>query len=154
MEYDEALNAASRARDMLKGELIGMGDKVARAREEAIQEYKDNLKDMDDYLDLMRDAVEEYKMAVKKVDLSFEVDYYDNLILGEPQTPAPEDPVRFEKLDPIGTPRADAEQSTVPPAEPLVDNLVQPPPGAKSNQPSSQPAQPTTDQPAAPSANS
>ena len=76
--------------------------------------------------------------------------HYDNLILGEPQTPAPEDPVGLENLDPIGTPGADAEQSTVPLAEPLVDNPVQPPLGATTNQPSSQPAQLTTDQPSVP----
>ena len=81
-EQDKALNAAAPERDMLKGELAGMGDKVARAREEAVQEYKDNFKHTDDYLDPMRDAVEEYKMGVKKVNPNFDVGYYDNLILG------------------------------------------------------------------------
>ena len=51
-EQDKALNDSTRERDILKGELAGMREKVARAREEAVQEYKDNFKDMDDYLDL------------------------------------------------------------------------------------------------------
>ena len=52
----------------------------------------------------MRDVVSEYKIVLKKVDPNFNSDYYDNLILSEPQTLAPEDPVGFEQLDPIGTP--------------------------------------------------
>ena len=37
----------------------------------------------------MREAVAEYKMAVKKVDPNFDGDYYDNLIFGELLTPTP-----------------------------------------------------------------
>ena len=69
---------------MLKGQLVGVEERVAMAREEAIQEYKDKFKDTNNYFKLMRDAVGEYKMAVKKVDPNFDIDYYDNLILGEP----------------------------------------------------------------------
>ena len=76
---------------------------VAQSREEAIQEYKANFKDTDDYLDQMRDATVKYKESLKWVDPSFDADYYDRLILGEPQTPAPEDPVGFDQLDLIGT---------------------------------------------------
>ena len=63
-----------------------------------------NFKDTDDYLELMRDAVTEYKEVVKQVDPNFDGDYYNRVILGEPQTPAPEDPFGFEQLDPIGMP--------------------------------------------------
>ena len=57
----------------------------------------------------MRDAVTEYKQAVKKVDPNFDDDYYDSLMLGEPQTPPLEDPIGFEQLDPIGTSGTTAE---------------------------------------------
>ena len=89
---------------MLKGELAGIGKRVAKAREETVQEYKDQFKDIDNYRDLMRDAVAEYKMAVKKADPPSTLTITTNLILGEPQILTPEDPVRFEQLDPIGTP--------------------------------------------------
>ena len=95
--------------------------KVAKAREKAVQEYKNNVKDAMDYLYLMRDAVDEYKMAIKKVDLNFDGDHYDNLIFGEPSTPAPEDPVGFKQLDPIGTLGATAEQEAAPSTEPQKD---------------------------------
>ena len=88
-EQDRAFHAAARERDMLKGELAEMGERMARAREEAVQDYKDHIKDSLDYLNLMRDAVAEYKMAVKKVDSTFDLDYYNSLILGEPQTLTP-----------------------------------------------------------------
>ena len=65
---------------MLKVEVARIREKVARAREEVVQEYKDNFKIANDYLDLMRDAVAEYKMVVKKVDPTLDSDYYDNLI--------------------------------------------------------------------------
>ena len=61
-----------------------MAGKVAKAHEEAIQENKDNFKDMNDYLFLMRDAMDEYKMAIKKVHPNFDINYYDNLIFGKP----------------------------------------------------------------------
>ena len=53
----------------------------------------------------MRDATEEYKESLKKVNLDFDADYYDRLILevGGPLTPVSEDPIRFDQLDPIGT---------------------------------------------------
>ena len=38
----------------------GIGATLAKAREEAVQEYKANFKETDDYLDLMWDATEEY----------------------------------------------------------------------------------------------
>lgn len=44
----------------------------------------------------MRDAVTEYKESLKRVDPSFNGDYYNRLILDEPQTPAPEDLVEFD----------------------------------------------------------
>ena len=109
---------------MVKGQLAGVEEKVAKAREEVVQEYKDKFKDKDDYFEMMRDAVGEYKMAVKKVDSNLDVDYYDKLILSEPQTLVPEDPVGFKNVDPIGTPGVDAEQSTISLAEPLADNPV------------------------------
>ena len=62
----------------------------------------------------MRDVVTEYREAVKKVDSNFDDDYYNRLILGEPQTPAPKDSVGFEQLDPIGMPGTGAKLSTAP----------------------------------------
>ena len=46
---------------------------------------------MVDYLYLMRDAVNKYKESIKKVDPTFDGDYYDHFISGESATPAPED---------------------------------------------------------------
>ena len=63
-----------------------------------------------DYLYLMRDAVNEYKESIKKVDPSFDDDYYDRLISGEPTTTAPEDLVE--------TPEDEAEEDIAPSAEP------------------------------------
>ena len=113
-ERNRALQVTAREYDALKAEVAG---KVAKAREEAIQEYKNNFKDTVDYLYLMRDVVDEYKMAIKKVDPTFDGDHYDSLIFDEPSTPAPEDPVGFEQLDPIGTPGAATKQEAAPPAE-------------------------------------
>ena len=59
LQQDRAFKAAAQKRDILKGELDGVREKVAKARVAAVQEYKDNFKDTDNYLDLMRDAVEE-----------------------------------------------------------------------------------------------
>ena len=55
-----------------------------------------------DYLFLMRDAVNEYKASIKKVNPTFDGDYYDRLISGEPTTPAPEDSdeVHLEEAEP------------------------------------------------------
>ena len=68
-----------------------MAAKVAKAKVDAVQAYKDGFKDTMDYLFLMRDAVNEYKASIKKVDPTFDGDYYDRLIFGEPATPATED---------------------------------------------------------------
>ena len=114
-ERDRALQVAAREQDTMKAELAG---NLAKAREEAIQEYKNNFKDTVDYLYLIRDAVDEYKMSIKKVDPTFNGDYYDNLIFSEPSTSAPKGPVGFKQLDPIGTPGAAAEPEGAPVAEP------------------------------------
>ena len=90
------LDATVRERNSLWVQVVGIGAQVTKAREEAVQQYKANFKDMDDYLELMRDAVVEYKMAVKRVDPNFDGNYIDSLILGEPKTPAPEHRVGFE----------------------------------------------------------
>ena len=87
---------AVREKNTLKVHVAGIGALVAQACEEAVQEYKANFKDTDDYLDLMRGTITEYKESLKQVDSTFDADYYDRLILGEPQTPAPEDPVGFD----------------------------------------------------------
>ena len=106
---------------------------MAQAQEEVIQEYKANFKDTDHYLGLMRDAVVEDKESLKQVDSSFDDDYYDRLILSEPQTSAPEDPVGFDQLDPIGTlgtaTRPSAYQVTAPIKAPMspIEALVQQP---------------------------
>ena len=55
---------------------------------------------------------------MKKVDPNFNGDCIDSFILGEPQTPTPEDPVGFDQLDPIGTPRAIAERNPRPQSSP------------------------------------
>ena len=82
------------------------GASLAKAYEEAVQEYRAKFKETSDYLDLMNDATEEYKASLKRVNPNFDAKYYDNLILEqeEPQTLAPEDPVGFDQLDRIGTP--------------------------------------------------
>ena len=66
----------------------------------------------------MMDAVAKYKVALKKADPNFDNDYYESFILEEPLTPAPEDPVGFDQLDPIETSGAAAEQGTEAPTEP------------------------------------
>ena len=93
----------------------GFGASLAKAREEAVQEYRGNFKEMNDYLDLMQDAIEEYKAQLKKVNPDFDTEHYDRLILEleEPQTPASEDLVGFNQLDPIETPRNAASPSTM-----------------------------------------
>ena len=83
-EHEKALAATVRERNTLKVHVVGIGELVAQAHEEAVQEYKANFKDMDDYLDLMRDATEEYKDSLKRVNPDFNADYYDMLFLGEP----------------------------------------------------------------------
>ena len=124
---------------------------MAKAREEAIQEYKNNFKDTVDYLYLMRDVVDEYKMAIKKVDPNFNGDHYNNLIFGEPSTPALEDPVGFKQLDSISTLGAAAEQEAAPPTEPKKDVIIKQVQEEAPNQPSSQQV---ADQPPDPPINS
>ena len=78
--------------------------------------YKDGFKDTIDYLYLMRDAVNEYKASIKRVDPTFDGDHYDRLISGEPDTPAPEDSEDDEPED------AEPGQEDV-----LADQLPEPP---------------------------
>ena len=113
-EHEKVLASAFWERDLLKVQVAGTWAQVAKAHEEAIWEYKENFKDTDDYLDLMRDDITKYKEALKRVDSNFDGDYYDKLILSEPQTLAPRDPDGFEQLDLIGTPGT----TTVPLAKP------------------------------------
>ena len=87
-EKDRALQVAAREQDTLMAE---MAAKVAKAKVDAVQEYKNSFKDKVDYLLLMRDAVNEYKAFIKKVNLTFDGDSYDRLIFGELATLAPED---------------------------------------------------------------
>ena len=64
-----------------------------------------------DYLYLLRDVVNEYKASIKKikkVDPTFDGDYYDRLISGEPATPTPKDFVE--------TPEKKVEQDAAPSA--------------------------------------
>ena len=61
--------------------MTGIGTLVAQAREEAVQEHKANFKETDDYLDLIWDATVEYKAQLKKVNLDFDAEHYDRLIL-------------------------------------------------------------------------
>ena len=65
---------------------------------------------MVDYLFLIRDTVNEYKASIKKVDLTFNGDYYDRLISGELATPAPKDSVEM--------PLEEVEQEVAQSAEP------------------------------------
>ena len=83
----------------------GFGASLAKAHEEAIQEYRANFKETNDYLDLMHSATEEYKAQLKKVNPDFDAEHYDRLILEleKPQTPTSEDPISFDQLDPIET---------------------------------------------------
>ena len=73
------------------------GASLAKTYEEAVQEYRANFKETSDYLDLMNDATKEFKALLKRVNPSFDAEYYDNLILKqeEPQTPVLEDPLGF-----------------------------------------------------------
>ena len=113
-EHEWALVAAIRERNTFKVHVARIGALVAHAHEEAIQEYKANFNDTNNYLDLIRDATEEYKESLNKVNPDFDADYYDKLILeaDEPQTPAPKDPIGFDQLDPIETPGITAGPST------------------------------------------
>ena len=83
-DNEKELAAAVWERNSLMVHVAGIEELVAQARKEAIQEYKENFKDADDYLDLMRDATMEYKESLKRVDPSFDTDHYGKLILDEP----------------------------------------------------------------------
>ena len=131
-----------------------MTGSLAKAREEAVQEYKNNFKDTVDYLYLMRDAVDKYKMAIKKVDPNFDGDYYDNLIFGKPSTPAPEDPIGFKQLDPIGTLGAAAEPENAPTVEPETSAPAEQEGDKALDHLTAQPAEQVADQPLVPSSSS
>ena len=98
-----------------------MAAKVAKAKVDAVQEYKNSFKDMMDYLFLMRDAVNEYKASIKKVDPTFDEDYYDSLISGEPATPAPKDSFEMpeEEAEQEAPQSADSDQETAPAQVPV-----------------------------------
>ena len=113
--------------------MAGIRVLVVQAHEEAIKEYKANFKDTDDYLNLMKDAMVEYKESSKWVDPNFDTDHHDRLILGDPQTPASEDSVGFNQIDPIGTP-----------------GTVVGPPTDQDIAPTEKPVEPPADQDAAP----
>ena len=70
-----------RKQDLLKAQVEGFGASLAKAHEEAIQEYRANFKEMNDYLDLMHNATEEYKGQLKKINPDFDTEHYDRLIL-------------------------------------------------------------------------
>ena len=104
-----------------------MAAKVAKAKVDVVQVYKDDFKDTMDYLFLMRDAVNEYKASIKRVDPTFDGDYYDRLISGEPATPAPEDsnkaPLEVAKPEQENAPA----QMPVQPAEQQPEASASPP---------------------------
>ena len=100
---------------------------MAEARVDAVQEYKASFKDTVDYLFLMRDAVNEYKASIKKVDPTFDDDYYDRLISGEPATPAPEDSIE--------APEEEVEQEAAQSTDPKQENAPDQPPVQSTEQP-------------------
>ena len=70
---------------------------LIKAREEAVQEYKDSFMDSDDYLEILREATDEYKAALKRVDPNFDPEHYDRFLTqDEPQTPTHKNLVGFE----------------------------------------------------------
>ena len=83
-KHEKVLDGTVRERNSLRIQVLGIGAQIAKAREEAVHECKANFKDTDNYLELIRDAVTEYKQAVRRVDPSFDGAYYDSLILREP----------------------------------------------------------------------
>ena len=87
-----------------------MAAKVTEARADAVREYKNGFKDTMDYLFLMRDMVNEYKASIKKVDPTFDRDYYDRLISGKSDTPAPKDSLEM----PEGMAKQEVAQSAAP----------------------------------------
>ena len=86
------------------------------AKVDAMQEYKNSFKDTVDCLLLMRDGVNEYKASIKKVDLTFDRDYYGCLISGEPATLAPEDSFEMpeEKAEQEAAQSANLDQENAP----------------------------------------
>ena len=50
---------------------------LAKACEEAVQEYRAKFKEANDYLDLMQDTTEEYKASLKRVNPDFNTEHYD-----------------------------------------------------------------------------
>ena len=58
-----------------------IGASLAKAHKEAVQEYKANFKEINDYLDLIQNATKEYKAQLKKVNPDFDVEHYDRPIL-------------------------------------------------------------------------
>ena len=68
-------------RDQLKALVEGFEAALARARKEAVQEYRANFKETRKYTYVLNDAFEEYKASLKRVDPNFNAEYYDNLIL-------------------------------------------------------------------------
>ena len=111
-------------------------------------------------MDLMRDATEEYKAQLKKVNPDFDAEHYDRLILeaDEPQTPALEGLVGFDQLYPIETPGItvgpstlveDADASTSQSIEQLAEKPADPPTDQPTIPPTTQPIDPPANQEAA-----
>ena len=68
-ENEKALANVVRRRNTLKVHVVGIGAIMAQAHEEAVQEFKVNFKDTDDYLNLMKDATMVYKESLKQLML-------------------------------------------------------------------------------------
>ena len=122
---------AAREQDALKA---GIAPKLAKAQADSVQEYKDGFKDTMDYLFLMRDALNEYKASIKRVDPTFNGDYYDHLISGESDTPALEDSDE--------APPEVAEQEVAQPADPVQEATAAQTPIQPVDVPSFPPANP------------
>ena len=115
LKKDRALQTTTQEQSSLKAELVA---KVAKAEMDVVKAYKNGFKDIINYLFLMRDAMNEYKASIKRVDPTFDGDYYDRLISSEPTTLAPEDSDddRQEEAEP-GQENAPAEQPPEAPTE-------------------------------------
>ena len=85
-------------RDHLKMQVEGSGASLAKAHKEVVQEYRANFKETNDYLALLNNVAEEYKASLKRVNLDFDAEYYNRLILKleKSQTLTPEDPIGFD----------------------------------------------------------
>ena len=64
-----------------KAQTKGFGPSLAKVRKEAVQEYSANFKETNDCLDLLNDATKEYKASLNRVNLGFDAEYYEKLIL-------------------------------------------------------------------------